>query len=43
VADQFTSRPAPFSGPRFPFVRSNGICGAQKVALRASQIFDDGC
>src|SRR5260370_23709412 len=43
VADQFTSRPAPLSGPRFPFVRWNGICGAQNVAPRASQIFGDGC
>ncbi len=35
VADQFASRPAPFFGqPRFPSVRRDGICGAQKLALR---------
>jgi len=41
VADQFASRPSPFGWPRFPLVRRHGIRGAQKFALRPSQVFDD--
>ena len=35
--------PPPFGWLRFPLVRRDGICGAQKFALCASKVFDDGC
>ena len=43
VADRFASRLTPFFGwPRFPSVRRDGICGAQKFALGASKVLDHG-